>query len=102
MSAGSVIVDLAAESGGNCEISVIGEVVVDSGISIYAERNVASQMPVHASVLYARNILEFVSLLAAEGNMRPISTTRSSRGPASSVAVRSSTPDGRAHRRVAI
>ncbi|HWD24327.1 MAG TPA: Re/Si-specific NAD(P)(+) transhydrogenase subunit alpha [Acidimicrobiales bacterium] len=71
MAPGSVIVDLAAESGGNCELSVAGEVVVDGGVSIYGASNVPSQMPVHASFLYARNIFEFVSLLAKDGTFAP-------------------------------
>jgi NAD(P) transhydrogenase subunit alpha len=71
MAPGSVIIDLAAETGGNCELSVAGEVVVEGGISIYGAQNVPSQMPVHASFLYARNIAEFAMLLSTDGTYAP-------------------------------
>jgi NAD(P) transhydrogenase subunit alpha len=71
MAPGSVIVDLASESGGNCELSVAGETVESGGVAIYGARHVASQMAVHASFLYARNIAEFVALLSKEGVYAP-------------------------------
>jgi NAD(P) transhydrogenase subunit alpha len=71
MSPGSVIVDLASETGGNCELSVAGETIVESGVTIYGGKNVPSQMPVHASFLYARNIAEFAALLSNEGAYAP-------------------------------
>jgi NAD(P) transhydrogenase subunit alpha len=50
---------------------VAGEIVVNGGVSIYGAFNVPSQMPVHASFLYSRNIFEFVSLVADEGKFSP-------------------------------
>jgi NAD(P) transhydrogenase subunit alpha len=71
MAPGSVVVDLAAEGGGNCELTVPGEVIVFSGVTIYGERNVASQMAPAASFLYARNVAEFVALCAHDGAFAP-------------------------------
>ncbi len=67
MRPGSVIVDLAAESGGNCELTQAGEKVVHHGVTIYGPVNLPSELPVHASEMYARNLYNFVSLLAKEG-----------------------------------
>ncbi len=67
MKPGSVIVDLAAESGGNCELTQAGEKVVHRGVTIYGPVNLPSELPVHASEMYARNLYNFVSLLAKEG-----------------------------------
>jgi NAD(P) transhydrogenase subunit alpha len=62
MSAGSVIVDLAAESGGNCELTVPGETVVTpNGVKILGPRNLPSELGRHASQMYARNLLNFLS-----------------------------------------
>jgi len=69
MAPGSVIVDLAAESGGNCELSKPGEEVIHNGVIIHGVRNLPSSMPTHASFLYARNIAEFVGLLSKDGQM---------------------------------
>ena len=69
MAPGSVIVDLAAESGGNCELSKPGEEVVHNGVIIHGVRNLPSSMPTHASFLYSRNIAEFVGLLAKNGEL---------------------------------
>ena len=60
MKPGSVIVDLAAEGGGNCELSRPGETVVDSGVTILAPLNLPSTMPLHASLLFSRNLTAFV------------------------------------------
>jgi len=61
MGAGSVIVDLAAESGGNCELTVPGETVVTpNGIKILGPRNLPSELARHASQMYARNLLNFI------------------------------------------
>ncbi len=67
MRPGSVIIDLAAESGGNCELTQAGERVVHHGVTIYGPVNLPSQLPIHASEMYARNLFNFVSLLAKEG-----------------------------------
>jgi NAD(P) transhydrogenase subunit alpha len=62
MSAGSVIVDLAAESGGNCELTVPGETVVTpNGVKVLGPRNLPSELGRHASQMYARNLLNFLS-----------------------------------------
>ncbi len=65
MGAGSVVVDLAAESGGNVEGSVAGEVVRIGNAQVWGGRNVPSQMPGHASRLYAQNIVNLVTLMTA-------------------------------------
>jgi NAD(P) transhydrogenase subunit alpha len=67
MRSGSVIVDLAAEAGGNCELSVPGENRTVCGVSILAPLNVPSTVPVHASQMYARNVLSVIKLVVKEG-----------------------------------
>ena len=71
MRPGSVIVDLAAESGGNCELSIAGEEVEHAGVLIYGARNLPSAMATHASQLYARNVANFVLDMASEGRVGP-------------------------------
>lgn len=61
MKPGSVIIDLAAESGGNVEGAVAGEIVVKHGVKIYGARNIPSTMAADASALFARNIFNFLS-----------------------------------------
>jgi NAD(P) transhydrogenase subunit alpha len=63
MRPGAVIVDLAAESGGNCELSVAGEEIVHGNVLVYGARDIASSMPDHASKLFARNVSELLLLL---------------------------------------
>lgn len=60
MKAGAVIVDLAAEGGGNCELSRLGETVSVHGVTIVAPINIPSTMPLHASLLFSRNLTAFV------------------------------------------
>ena len=67
MSPGSVIVDLAAETGGNCELTEPGETVVKEDVTLVGPLNLASQMPDHASALYARNVMSLLELMAGEG-----------------------------------
>jgi H+-translocating NAD(P) transhydrogenase subunit alpha len=67
MRAGSVIVDLAAEGGGNCELTRIDETVLHKGVKIYGPVNVPSMVGNHASELYAKNLLNFLELLIPEG-----------------------------------
>lgn len=67
MRPGAVIIDLAAESGGNCELTVPGEKVVHRGVTIYGPTNVPSQLAVHASEMYAKNLFNFISLLTGDG-----------------------------------
>ena len=61
MQPGSVIVDLAAEGGGNCELSKPGETVVDNGVTILAPLNLPATMPTHASLLFSRNLTAFLT-----------------------------------------
>jgi NAD(P) transhydrogenase subunit alpha len=70
MRAGSVIVDLAAEAGGNCELTEPGEEVVREGVSIVGHTNLPSTMPYHASQLYARNVSALVRHLVHDGELR--------------------------------
>ena len=69
MRAGSVVVDLAAETGGNCELTQPGEVVLRHGVTIVGLTNLASTMPVHASQLYARNVSSLLQHLAPDGEL---------------------------------
>ncbi|MBI2965977.1 MAG: Re/Si-specific NAD(P)(+) transhydrogenase subunit alpha [Chloroflexi bacterium] len=63
MRPGSVIVDLAADSGGNCELTRPGETVTVNGVTIYGPLNVASSLPTHASQLFSRNVAAFLELI---------------------------------------
>jgi NAD(P) transhydrogenase subunit alpha len=63
MAAGSVIVDLAAETGGNCELTVPGEIVERHGVTIIGMLNMPSTIPVHASQMYSKNIQNLLALL---------------------------------------
>jgi NAD(P) transhydrogenase subunit alpha len=63
MKPGSVIVDLAAERGGNCELTEPGNVVEANGVKISGKLNVAGEIPVNASSLYAKNLLSFLDLM---------------------------------------
>ena len=67
MRPGSVIVDLAAEAGGNCELTVADEVVIRHGVTIHGPTNLPATMPVHASQLYARNVSELLKELVKDG-----------------------------------
>jgi NAD(P) transhydrogenase subunit alpha len=67
MRPGSVIVDLAAEQGGNCEASSPGETVTSHHVQVMAPLNLAATVPYHASQLYARNVANFVVNLAEDG-----------------------------------
>ena len=70
MQPGSVIVDLAAESGGNCELTKAGETVVENGVKVVGPRNLPSRMPAPASQLYAKNLENLLGLLIGEeGNL---------------------------------
>lgn len=63
MRPGSVIVDLAAERGGNCELTKADQTVVDHGVTILGPTNLPSEVPQHASQMYAKNLVTFVKLL---------------------------------------
>ncbi len=63
MKSGSIIIDLAAESGGNCELTKPDETVVEMGVSIIGPSNLPGQIPYHASQMYSKNLQAFLSLL---------------------------------------
>jgi H+-translocating NAD(P) transhydrogenase subunit alpha len=69
MRPGSVVVDLAAEAGGNCELTEPGEEVVREGVTIVGFTNLPSSMPFHASQLYARNVSALLQHLAPDGEL---------------------------------
>jgi NAD(P) transhydrogenase subunit alpha len=70
MAPGSVIVDVAAERGGNCELTVPGETVVSGGVSILGPSNLPSETPYHASQMYSKNISTFLMHLVREGELK--------------------------------
>jgi hypothetical protein len=70
MKPGSVIVDLAAESGGNCELTVAGTDTVHEGVRILGPTNLPSSMPYHASQMYSRNVTALLQHLLHEGELR--------------------------------
>jgi NAD(P) transhydrogenase subunit alpha len=69
MRPGSVIVDLAADTGGNCELTTPGEEVVDGGVTIVGTTNVPSTMATHASQLLSRNMAAILGLLVKDGEL---------------------------------
>jgi NAD(P) transhydrogenase subunit alpha len=71
MAEGSVIVDLAADGGGNCELTEAGSEIEHNGVLVAGLSNPPSAMPTHASFLYARNIFNFLSLVVSDGDLRP-------------------------------
>ncbi|HEX3948049.1 MAG TPA: Re/Si-specific NAD(P)(+) transhydrogenase subunit alpha [Acidimicrobiales bacterium] len=71
MAPGAVVVDMAADSGGNCEPSEPGQDVVVGGTRVVGMTNPPSGMPTHASFLYARNVLNLLALLAKDGTGEP-------------------------------
>jgi len=70
MAPGSVIVDLASERGGNCELTKPGEVVIEHGITIIGYFNLATGMPYHASQMYSRNLSAFLLHLVKDGKLQ--------------------------------
>jgi NAD(P) transhydrogenase subunit alpha len=70
MAPGSVIVDLAGERGGNCELTRPGEIVVEHGVTIIGWFNLASTVPYHASQMYARNVNAFLLHLVKDGKLQ--------------------------------
>ena len=69
MSPGSVIVDLAAERGGNCALTKLNETVVEHGVTIIGSENLASLVPYHASQMYSKNIATFLLHLVKKGEL---------------------------------
>ncbi|MGH9129426.1 MAG: Re/Si-specific NAD(P)(+) transhydrogenase subunit alpha [Acidimicrobiales bacterium] len=71
MRPGSLIVDLAAATGGNCELTKVGEEVEVGGVTILGPADIAATMPTHASALYARNVANLVLLMTKDGELAP-------------------------------
>jgi NAD(P) transhydrogenase subunit alpha len=69
MQPGSVIVDVAAERGGNCELTRPGVTIVEHGVSILGPANLAAEIPQHASQMFARNVATFLALLVKDGKL---------------------------------
>jgi NAD(P) transhydrogenase subunit alpha len=69
MTPGSLIVDIAAERGGNCELTRPGETIVTGGVSIMGPLNLPSTIPYHASQMYAKNIATFLKYLVKDGKL---------------------------------
>lgn len=70
MKPGSVVIDLAAATGGNCAVSKADEIVERGGVTVMAPTNLAATVPVHASQLYSRNLTAFLSLIIKEGELK--------------------------------
>jgi H+-translocating NAD(P) transhydrogenase subunit alpha len=70
MKPGSVIVDLAAETGGNCELTQAGAEIVRNGVSILGPLNLPSSLPLHASQMYAKNVQAFLGHIVQDGTLR--------------------------------
>lgn len=70
MKPGSVIVDLAAETGGNCELTQAGKTVEHNGVKIYGPENLASSVPYHASQMYSKNISNLVMLMVKDEEIK--------------------------------
>ncbi len=69
MRPGSIIFDLAAPAGGNCEVTKPGETIVYHGVTIFGPTNIVAEVPVHASMLYSRNLLNFLQLILKKGEL---------------------------------
>jgi len=67
MRRGSVVIDLAAPGGGNCELTQPGETIDHNGVTIFAPMNLPATIPVHASQLYSKNVTNFLNLLVKKG-----------------------------------
>lgn len=70
MRPGSVIVDLAAETGGNCELTQVGKTVNHQGVTILGPVNLPATLPLHASQMYARNVTSFLNHIVKEGTLQ--------------------------------
>ena len=70
MKRGSIIIDLAGSTGGNCELSQADVTVERDGVTIVAPTNLPATVPVHASQLYSRNVTSFLSLLIKDGQLQ--------------------------------
>ncbi|MDT8386676.1 MAG: Re/Si-specific NAD(P)(+) transhydrogenase subunit alpha [Thiogranum sp.] len=71
MKPGAVIIDLAAEGGGNCEVTRAGERVMHNDVMVYGPLNVPSELPIHASEMFAKNLLNFLTPMIKDGEFAP-------------------------------
>jgi NAD(P) transhydrogenase subunit alpha len=71
MKHGAVIIDLAAYSGGNCELTQPGDTIGHERVMIYGPLNVPAMLPVHASEMYAKNLANFLTLIVRDGELNP-------------------------------
>ena len=71
MKPGAVIVDLAAESGGNCELTEAGKTVDRNGVLVHGPEHVPSMLSVHASEMYAKNLQNLLELMVVDGELKP-------------------------------
>ncbi len=69
MAPGSIIIDMAAERGGNCELTQTGKTVIEHGVSIVGKINLAGSVPYHASQMYARNLTNYLSYMVKQGKL---------------------------------
>jgi NAD(P) transhydrogenase subunit alpha len=81
MRPGSVLVDLAADQGGNCAITEPGQEVIKHGVTIVGPLNIASTVPFHASQMYARTVTNYLLHLAKDGQMQVDLSDELTRGP---------------------
>lgn len=72
MRPGSVVVDLAAESGGNCEATCVGETVHVEGVAVIGPANLPGTVPFHASQMYGRNVVAFLEYVIRDGTLAPL------------------------------
>jgi H+-translocating NAD(P) transhydrogenase subunit alpha len=70
MRAGSVVVDIAAEQGGNCELTKVGEIIEHKGVKIIGPVNLPGQLAYNASEMYARNLLNFLKPALDQGELK--------------------------------
>ena len=70
MKPGSIIMDLASENGGNCELTKKDEIITHNGVTIDGSSNIPGSMPVHASELYAKNITAFLTYMIENGELK--------------------------------
>ncbi len=71
MGVGSLVIDMAADGGGNCELTKVGEVVEHNGVRVVGLANPPAQMGAHASFMYANNVLKLLGLFGAKGELNP-------------------------------
>jgi H+-translocating NAD(P) transhydrogenase subunit alpha len=71
MAEGSLIIDMAADGGGNCELTKVGEVIEHHGVRVVGLANPPAEMGTHASFLYANNVLKLLGLFGSKGELNP-------------------------------